>query len=91
MTTLPPELAAFSTLLDRQPAPLRDAFGYCLAIAMVRSRFARLVETTRGETGPMCTFETITGERFSLTRPPMSKKMEAEVMEAARQLLEKRV
>jgi hypothetical protein len=32
----PPELAAFSDLLDAQPAPVRDAFYYCLCMLMIQ-------------------------------------------------------
>jgi len=31
MTDLPPEVAAFASLLDAQPEPVRGAFAYCLA------------------------------------------------------------
>ena len=30
MTDLPPDLAAFASLLDAQPEPARAAFAYCL-------------------------------------------------------------
>jgi hypothetical protein len=40
MTNLPPELAAFASLADAQPEPVRAAFQYCLALAMVESGFA---------------------------------------------------
>ncbi len=33
MTNLPAELAAFASLLDAQPEPVRAAFAYCLALA----------------------------------------------------------
>jgi hypothetical protein len=38
-TTLPPELAAFAPVVDAQPEPVRAAFQYCLALAMVGSGF----------------------------------------------------
>jgi hypothetical protein len=78
-TDLPPELAAFASLLDAQPAPVRDAFCYCLALAMVEAGKARLVEIVPGENGPVCVFESSAGERFSLAKPAMSE--EAEVKE----------
>jgi hypothetical protein len=54
MTTLPPELAAFSYLLDAQPAPVRDAFHYCLCLLMVEAGKMRLVEKVPGEHGRVC-------------------------------------
>jgi hypothetical protein len=82
-TDLPPELAAFSSLLDAQPAPVRAMFNYCLA--MVVAGKARLVETVPGENGPVCTFETAAGERLSLTRPLTSE--EAKVRERFGEIL----
>ena len=41
MTDLPPDLAAFASLLDAQPEPARAAFAYCLAVAMVQDGKAR--------------------------------------------------
>ncbi len=43
MTDLPPELSALASLVDAQPAPVREAFRYCLALAMVEAGKARLV------------------------------------------------
>ena len=62
MTDLPPDLAAFASLLDAQPEPARAAFAYCLALAMVQAGEARLVETRAGDTSPVCVFETIAGD-----------------------------
>ena len=44
LTDLPPDLAAFASLLDGQPGPVRAAFAYCLALEMVQDGKARLVE-----------------------------------------------
>jgi hypothetical protein len=44
-------------LLDAQPAPVRDAFNYCLALMMVEAGKMRLVETIPGESGEVCTLE----------------------------------
>jgi hypothetical protein len=37
MTDLPPELSILASLIDAQPAPVREAFRYCLALAMVEA------------------------------------------------------
>jgi hypothetical protein len=34
MTDLPPEFSALVALVDAQPAPVREAFRYCLALGM---------------------------------------------------------
>jgi hypothetical protein len=66
---LPPELSLLASLVDAQPAPVREAFRYCLALAMVEAGKARLVGREPGEAGAVCTFETVAGERFSLPAP----------------------
>jgi hypothetical protein len=71
-TDLPLELSALSSLIDAQPAPVREAFRYCLALAMVEAGKARLVGQVPGEAGAVCTFETVAGEQFSLARLAMS-------------------
>jgi hypothetical protein len=85
---LPPELSAFSALLDAQPEPIRAAFNYCLALMMVEAGKARLIETLPGEAGQVCVFETIAGEQFSLARPALSPEAEAEVRQIVREILE---
>jgi hypothetical protein len=88
MTDLPPELAAFASLLDAQPAPVREAFRYCLALAMVEAGKACLIAVEPGEAGAVCTFESSAGERFSLSRPAMSEEVEADVKEMLRAILD---
>jgi hypothetical protein len=88
MTDLPPELSALSSLIDAQPAPVREAFRYCLALVMVEAGKAYLVAVEPGEAGAVCTFETITGEQFSLGRPAISKGVEAAVREMLREIFD---
>ncbi len=87
-TDLPPELSALASLIDAQPAPVREAFRYCLALAMVEAGKARLVGQEPGEAGAVRTFETVARDRFSLARPAMSKEVEEEVKEMLREILE---
>jgi hypothetical protein len=55
------------------PSPVRDAFNYCMCLLMVEADKMRLVDTMPGESGELCTFETVTGDTFSIARPPMSQ------------------
>jgi len=87
MPTLPPELAAFSYLLDAQPAPMRAAFHYCLCVLMVEAGVMRLVEKVPGENGEICVFETVAWERFSVTRPALSRDQEAALIDVLREIL----
>jgi hypothetical protein len=88
MPALPPELAAFSDLLDAQPAPVRDAFQYCLCVLMTQAGVMRLVEKVPGENGVVCVFATTVGDHFSVTRPAMSREQEAALIDALREILE---
>lgn len=87
MTTLPSELAAFSYLLDAQPAPMRDAFHYCLCLLMVEVGKMRLVKTVPGMNGEMCVFETVTRDKFSVTRPDLSRDQQAALIDVLREIL----
>ena len=87
MPTLPPELAAFSYLLDAQPAPMRDAFHYCLCVLMVEAGKMRLVEKVPGENGEICVFETVARVKFSVTRPALSRDQEAALIDVLREIL----
>jgi hypothetical protein len=85
---LPPELAHRASLLDAQPGPLQALVQYCLALALVEAGRASLISTTPGDTGPVCTFGTATGERVSLIKPPLSDEQEREVTQLLRRILE---
>jgi hypothetical protein len=68
----PPELSALASLaslVDAQPAPVREAFRYCLALAIVEAGKARLVGQEPGEAGAVCTFKMVAVERFSPPAP----------------------
>jgi hypothetical protein len=87
MTTLPPELAAFASLLNTQPGPVHVIFQYCLAMLMVEGDQAKLIRTEPGEAGALCTFETVAGDVFTLTRPPLSTADEVEMKKVLREIL----
>jgi hypothetical protein len=88
MPTLPPELAAFSYLLDAQPAPVRDAFHYCLCMLMVEAGKMRLVEKVPGENGEICVFETVARVKFSVSKPVLSRDQEAALIDVLREILQ---
>jgi hypothetical protein len=82
---LPPELAAFADLLDAQPAPVRDAFNFCLCVLMAGKM--RLVEKVPGENGGVRVIETTVGDRFRVTRPAMSREQEAALIDVLPEIL----
>ena len=89
MTDLPPDLAAFASLLDAQPEPARAVFAYCLAVAMVQDGKAQLVETRAGDASPVCMFETVAGDSFSIAKPRITKEQqEAALIDTIRDILE---
>jgi hypothetical protein len=86
MCNLPPELELFSSLADAQPEPVWAALHYCLALVMVESGVARLVETQAGDS-PVCVFETMAGDTFSLVKPAISREEELELIASLREIL----
>ena len=88
MGDLPPELQAFAALLDAQPSPVREAFQYCLCLAMVEAGKMKLVRTLPGETTPICLFETSAGDSFAVSRPPLDAEQEAALLEALREIID---
>lgn len=85
---LSPELAHLASLLEAQPGPIQALVQYCLALVMVEAGKARLTHTIPGDTGPICIFETMTGERLSLAKPPLGDEQEREVKQLLRRILE---
>lgn len=85
---LPPELSALAALLDAQPGRVQQAFQYYVALIMVEGGKAKLVSTTPGEAGTLCTFETLAGEVITLPWPPMSEEQEGALMEELRDILD---
>ncbi len=88
MSHLPPELAAFAALLDAQPGPVQAAFQYVVAVMLVEAGKARLMSVAPGESGALCSFETVAGDVFSVVRPPLDDAAEAELRAAVRQIWE---
>jgi hypothetical protein len=87
MPDLPPELELFSSLADAQPAPVRAALHYCLAVVMVEAGKARVVETLPGDTSPICVYETMAGDTFSLVKPAISQEEEEDLIATLRQII----
>lgn len=75
-------------LLDAQPGPVQAIFQYALALLMVEAGKARLISVEPGESGAICTFETVAGDVFSLPRPPLSEADEGVMMETLREILD---
>ncbi len=48
----------------------------------------RLVETLPSESGSICVFETVAGDRFSVVKPPISSEDEADLVEQLRDILD---
>ena len=85
---LPPELQQFAAIFDAKPGPVQDIVQYCVCRLLCETGKMRLVETLPGESGAVCVFETIAGDRFSVTRLPISKEDEAALVEQLRGIFE---
>jgi hypothetical protein len=85
---VPPNFIQLTSLFDAQPGLKQALFHYCLAQVLVEAGKAKLVHTTPGDLGPVCTFETATGARVSLAKPPLSVEQEEEVKQLVRRIIE---
>jgi hypothetical protein len=88
MNELPPDLAAFATLLDAQPGPVREAFAYCLCLVLVETGKMERMEVLPGEITPIHVFRTLVGDTFSVPRPPMSEEQEVALIALLREILD---
>ena len=77
MNVRPPELQKYGAFLDAQPTLVHITFQYCLCLIMVEAGKMHLVETLPGHDGTVCTFETATGDIFSIAHPQISRDQEA--------------
>jgi hypothetical protein len=85
-----PASAYRASLLDAQPGPIQALVQYCLALAVVEMGQARLISATPGDTGPICTFETATGQHISLAKPPLNVEQEIAVKRMFLRILEEK-
>lgn len=88
MNNLPPEIEQFAAILDAQPGPVQIAFQYAMCLLMVEYGKMRLVETIPGENGATCIFETIAGDTFSVTKPPLDQDTEAAMVAKLRAIMD---
>ena len=87
MDDLTPEIQMIGAYVDAQPQTVREAFQYCLALMMVESGKAQLVETIPGDEGIICHFETVAGDSFAIKRPKMARELEADLIDALNEIL----
>jgi hypothetical protein len=78
---LPEELRRLGELADRQPPAVRQAFQFCLAVAMEEDGSAKLINTAQVDGRTWYSYEAATGEVFSVVRPKIDAETEREVRE----------
>ncbi len=87
MNSLPSEFSHFAALLDALPQPDRELFHYCLCLLMVEGGKMTLIETIPGDSAPLCVFETIVGEQFSIPKPVLTPTLEEQLKAMIREVL----
>ncbi len=87
MNSLPPELNHFASLLDALPQPDRALFHYCLCLLMVEAGKMTLTEIIPGDSAPLCVFETVVGEQFSIPKPALTATLEEQLKAMIREVL----
>lgn len=85
---LPPEFSSFTHLID-QFDPLQLILPYYLCLLMVEHGKMQLSGVSLGKNEIICTFETTVGDKLIVVKPPISKEVEADVLEELRGILDK--
>ena len=73
---LPPELEHLAALVDQQPPQVREAFQFCLAVAMEERGKSKLLNTAHVDGRVYYSYQTIAGDVFSVPRPEIDAEME---------------
>ena len=84
---LPPELQHVAELLSKQRPEVRDLFRYALMLAMIDDEKAHVIGTRKKNGQEWLTIKTLAGDVFEIIRPPISEKVEAELMRQVRAII----
>ena len=76
---LPPEFERLAILVEQQPPRVREAFQFCLAVALEESGKAKLLNTSQVEGRTHYSYKTIAGDVFTVVRPDIDAGMEKAV------------
>ena len=80
---LPPEFKRLAALIDQQPPRVREAFQFCLAVALEESGKAKSINIAQVEGRTHYSYRGVVGDVFVAVRPDI----DAEVEKAIRQEL----
>src|SRR5437660_6463044 len=84
-TNLLPDLLAIGTLIDLQPADVRELFQYALAMVMVETGKAHILERHATDVGEVYTHSTADGQMISIPKPRVRDEYIERLMEAVRE------
>jgi len=87
MTNLPPEALALASFADAQPPHIQAMWRYALALLMVEAGQAVETGSAPSDDGLICTFTTVTGEVFQVTKPQMNAEAEGLLVAELREIL----
>ena len=65
--------------MDQHPPEVRQAFQFCLAVAMEEEGATKLINTAQVDGRTWYSYETVAGEIFSVVRPEIGAEAEREV------------
>ena len=73
---LPPDLERLAALIEQQPPKVREAFHFCLAVALEESGKAKLINTAQVDGRTYYSYKTIAGDVFTVVRPDIDAGVE---------------
>jgi hypothetical protein len=81
MQNLPPELEMFSPILEGLGEDVQHTFIYCLSRILTEAGEMKVVLRQPGTGGDLYVFESKSGGRFQVMRPPMTAEQEKSLMD----------
>lgn len=86
--SLPPEFGPLLDELASAPENVRAMWRYAIVLLMIDDEKARVIDSRWDGEQLQLNVQTVTGERFTITRPAMSEETERELLEQIRSIIE---
>ena len=91
LQALPPQLDRSAELIDQQPPRVREAFQFCLAVALEESGKAKSINIAQVEGRTHYSYRSVVGGVFVVVRPENGAEVEKAIRQELVGILEGRV
>lgn len=87
MNQQPELLTTVTTLLNSQAGPGQTVIRYGLCLLLKEANLAELVTTESSRAGPICCFETVTGQKFWVVKPSLIEAEEEDLLALVQEMI----